>query len=334
MTMVQVPNHYLANLEAFAKGRQISAAKLYANTPITPKQASNLNHSVSLQDFVIVIERLRELLKEPHFGLYMGQEISPTSHGDLGFAIMSSSTLDQAVGALLRYFPTRINIVQLASNQVDQRTEITFTESVLLGSIKRPIIDMAISTMVSAFRFLTQQQFRCKEIHLSGSNEIDLETYQRMFGCTIVTDAAADKVVFESRWLNQPLILSDPTAHQLSVEKCEAALQAMKQAPALVEKIRARLMQQQGEFPSFLQLCEELNMSERTLRRKLENQGTPYQQILNETRQELAEFYLKSSNYPLSKIAERLGYSDPSNFGNAFKRWFGMSPSQYRKLNN
>ena len=78
------------------------------------------------------------------------------------------------------------------------------------------------------------------------------------------------------------------------------------------------------------QIAECLNLSLRSLQRKLEDKGYNYKNLLEETRRELAEQYIRNSNLSISEITYMLGFSEPSNFSRAFKRWTGKSPQSYR----
>jgi AraC-like DNA-binding protein len=90
------------------------------------------------------------------------------------------------------------------------------------------------------------------------------------------------------------------------------------------------LSEQQGSYPSVQAMAQELNMSPRTLQRKLRQDGTTYQAVLDDARKEVAEWCLLKTSLPIEEIAERLGYIDVSSFSRAFRRWFDKPPSKFR----
>jgi AraC-like DNA-binding protein len=98
----------------------------------------------------------------------------------------------------------------------------------------------------------------------------------------------------------------------------------------LSRQIRLRLFEQQGPYPSAQAMAKELNMSSRTLHRKLGREGTTYQMLLDDARKELAEWYLLMTREPIEAIAERLGYADASSFSRSFRRWFETAPGKFR----
>ncbi len=107
----------------------------------------------------------------------------------------------------------------------------------------------------------------------------------------------------------------------------------MSRQSGVVEQVRQLIVARPGYFPDIDYVAEKLNMTSRTLRRRLAAEGSSYQQILGEVRYQLAREYLGTSTLPLEEIAVLLGYSAPGNFTHAFKRWHGTSPRQYRQEN-
>ena len=88
---------------------------------------------------------------------------------------------------------------------------------------------------------------------------------------------------------------------------------------------------QEDGFPSFEWVADTLNMTTKTLRMKLKNEGITYQKHKDVMRRDLAIHYLAQQNLPITKIAQRLGFSEPSAFNRAFKTWTGVTPGAYRK---
>ena len=95
--------------------------------------------------------------------------------------------------------------------------------------------------------------------------------------------------------------------------------------------MRQLLHGRQPQWPSLDEVAQLLSMSRRTLLRKLESEKISYQQLLDEARNELACWYLRQSGLPLGHVAEKIGFSDQTNFSRSFKRWKGCTPKDYRR---
>ena len=116
-------------------------------------------------------------------------------------------------------------------------------------------------------------------------------------------------------------------------QQCQLLLARMSDSSGFVERVRQIIVERPGYFPDIDYIAEKLHMTSRTLRRKLTAENSSYQKILAEVRYQLAREYLSTSNLPLEEISSLLGYSAPGNFTNAFKRWHGNSPRQFRQEN-
>ena len=115
-------------------------------------------------------------------------------------------------------------------------------------------------------------------------------------------------------------------------QQCRLLLARMSAGGSFVDKVRQLIVARPGYFPDIDYVAEKLNMTSRTLRRKLARENSSFQDILAEVRYELAREYLATSTLPLEEISVLLGYSAPGNFSNAFKRWHGSSPRAYRQV--
>jgi AraC-like DNA-binding protein len=132
--------------------------------------------------------------------------------------------------------------------------------------------------------------------------------------------------------LDLPCPTADTEAHAAAMRQC--ALDTLSLSGKLSERVAAYLAQQEGNYPTLHAMASDFCMSERSLSRNLQCEGVTYQGLLDEARQASAERYLVQTNLSIDQIAECLGYTDPSNFVRAFRRWVGMTPGAYRKGNS
>jgi AraC-like DNA-binding protein len=134
--------------------------------------------------------------------------------------------------------------------------------------------------------------------------------------------------------LDTPMPLRDAETSTLCQQQCQLLLARMSKSSGFVDQVRQLIVARPGYFPDIDYVAERLNMTSRTLRRRLTDENSSYQQILAEVRYQLACEYLGTSSLPLEEVSVLLGYSTPGNFSHAFKRWHGSSPRQYRQENH
>jgi len=157
------------------------------------------------------------------------------------------------------------------------------------------------------------------------------EAYRRLICANVRFEAPDNRLAVQRRYLDVPLQFANPTLLKLYRQQCDELLAALNRSAAFTTDIRNYLLASPGRFPSFEEAADHLHVSPRTLRRRLDEEGTTYQRIVHELRRQLAETYLRDSILTVAEIADMLGYNDVSNFRRAFLSWTGRSPAAYRR---
>jgi AraC-like DNA-binding protein len=131
--------------------------------------------------------------------------------------------------------------------------------------------------------------------------------------------------------LDTPVKTANRSEHVIFHQQCEEMLRGLESVEKTTTAIRQLLIQSAGHFLDIAQVAEGLNVSERTLRRRLEAESTSFRATVEEVRDLLAREYLTATELTVAEIAHLLDYSETVNFRRAFVRWNGVTPSEYRK---
>lgn len=155
---------------------------------------------------------------------------------------------------------------------------------------------------------------------------------RHFFPCPVSFDQATNSVTFSARHLEAELIRNEADlAEFLKLAPYHMVIEPLAATRSITHRIREILGEDfREEMPSFEELTGLLNMSARTLRRRLEKEGTSYQRIKDNARRDVAISMLSRDGMTVSEVAERVGFSDPSAFHRSFKKWTGQSPGSYR----
>ena len=189
----------------------------------------------------------------------------------------------------------------------------------------------AVAVMVIQ-RELTAHKMPLSSVQLSSvPAPTDPARFIEQFGLLPEFACAQNRISFPRHLLDLPLPRANPHSAQLCELQCQALLAKRQVRSGLAGQIRDRLLSTPGRLADMEVIAGELNISSRTLRRRLEEQGSSFRQLQEEVRQALAEELLAIASLSQEEIAERLGYSEVSNFLHAFKRWKGQTPGQYRQ---
>ena len=314
--------------------RNIPASALLQDLPLDPALLDNPEARMSGYQWSLVILRAQALSREPGLGYEYGLRMRPTVHGVLGYATMSSASLRQALDISMRYMRVRqggfrmdyrehgqVVDIQVIEKQPIPLLRTFFYENILLG--------MARSNAVLLGREL--EQFDDIEIWFDWP-EPDYHAAWRERLPPIRFDRSANLIRLPRALLNQRPVLADPLASQQAVALCERELALARDFQAdITQRVRsALLLRGRDGYPGLPHVAGQLHISTRTLKRKLQQQGTSFLVLLEEARRRDASEMLLRSDTPVQDIAARLGYRNPANFSRAFSKWTGESPAHFR----
>lgn len=278
-----------------------------------------------------------QLTNDACFGLKAAQHWHPTTLHALGYAWFASNSLKDALQRIERY----VRLVSTAAKarleqeekghrfileydeiiQEKEEAEVMATEA----------IEAALAILVRMCRLSFDDELNPLKISFQHAEPVCSNRIRQYFQCPVYFEQPENSILFSHEVLNTRL----PTANAILAGNNDRLIKeylARLDKSILSAQVKARLLEL---LPSG-QVNEErmaslLNVSLRSLQRKLKEEGTTFKALLEATRHELAENYIRDSSLSISEITYLLGFSEPSNFTRAFKRWQGVSPSVYRE---
>lgn len=265
---------------------------------------------------------------DPSFGLNFGLQLDISHHGSLGYGILASKTFADVLALTARYCHTRTNLFNVNYTMNHDTVVVTIEERAALGRFLPMIMDV----LVACFCTIGEKTLAARggvHIQLNYAEQPHHVTLQR-FGHTLAFNCTHNQFHVPIAALQYPLKSFDPQMAAMATAHCEAEELKLKIEPNLLLEVRTRTAEYLGNSNAFELIANKMHVSPRTLRRRLDALGTNYQNIVEELRQKIAIERLCYSNQTINSIAAELGYQDISNFGRAFKRWTGLSPSAYR----
>jgi AraC-like DNA-binding protein len=264
------------------------------------------------------------------FGLKVSHHIGATTFHALGYAITASGTLREIFERCARYLHVVSNAAELHFERIgsEYHVQIQAVESGPQPSFES--MDAFAALCVRMCRGRVGRQYAPLRMRLRRPRPEDTWRFDKVFRTAIEYGASENRLVFDRATFERPLEDSNP---ELAAHNEQVLVRVLAQ----VEKtdVRARVRAVLAECLSLGEPCagkiaSELHMSLRSLQRKLAAAGTNYEQVLNDTRRELAQRYIADSRYSISEITYLLGFSDTSSFTRAFRRWNDCSPTEFR----
>lgn len=272
-----------------------------------------------------------ELTDDPCIGLRVGDYLSPASLHALGFAWLASDSLYDGFSRLVRYFRVLSDAVELELALTGQECRLSVGRVLYRARSHEQAQDSMWSAILRLCRISTSDEFAPLALHLERPEPPCVSDFYALFRAPIEFGAERDMMVFDRNQAERSL----PTSNHILArdnDRVVADYLAALDESSFADQVRLRLVE---TLPKGAVEAEELahgmNLSLRTLQRRLADEGTNYTALLEEARQELALRFIAEAKISIKETTYMLGFSEPANFARAFRRWTGVSPTEYRK---
>lgn len=266
-----------------------------------------------------------------HIGLLLGTQFRLSDLGDLGFLMRHSPSVGDACRSLTLHLHLQDRVaVPLLFAPKPGSTALGYSVLNYHTLASDLIQDGTLAILWSLLHELCGPGWKPLHVQFAHSKPADVKPFRELFGCALQFDAQVSAVVFSSKWLAQPLMDADPRLYAVLSERFAQTAQGL--AGPLADTVRrvlhSMVLSGTTSIDGVATFCR---LSERSLRRRLVEEGTSYQELLNATLLALAQQLMSETHLSVSEIAAALHYRNLASFSSAFSRWTQMSPSRWRQ---
>ncbi|MEZ0300272.1 MAG: AraC family transcriptional regulator [Candidatus Methylacidiphilales bacterium] len=286
---------------------------------------------VTTAQFFAIWRAVRELCGDPSVGWrFMSQVETDQFHPTL-LAALHARTFRDSIERLIRYKRLCSSQVFHMSPQGDHEVliEVSFP---LAGEEEVPefLTDSAFALVMELGRRGTKTKLAARRIELTRPAEPN-NGFEEYFGCPVKYGAARDALILRLADVELPFLTHNEELLQMLASQFEHQLESESQKPGTIAQVKwvlKRLLA--GSRPDLLMVAKELGMSERTLQRRITDEGCTFRQLLSDTSHELARQYLRDESNEIVEAAFLVGFEDPNSFYRAFRAWEGTTPAEWR----
>lgn len=274
---------------------------------------------------------------DPLIGLHMAESYNAGALDILGYVILSCRTVGDALDRFARYVRLlndgmRVELMREGKTAVCRCTYIEGIDNYLLRAPQHAI-DATWGGLARELRRLAGTPLGAKAVWFrhAAPSRAHVAEYTRVMGAPVRFGAPEDRFILPIEHLDQPLPSANPVLLEVFEQHARAAMPAIGAEDSRADQV-ARVLSQKlkGSVPALDDVARELSMSSRNLQRTLRDAGTSYQSLLDDVRRDLAIRHLANPATSAGQVGFLLGFSEPSAFHRAFRRWTGKPPSAFR----
>jgi len=315
-------------LQVFAND-DATQTRLLDDTAIDPAALPGANETIALWQYLRFVDNLT--LLEPRWGIRIDLVNYASAHGTVGVACQSAARFGDALRVLARFAHLRAPYFRLAMVEDDELVKLVIGPLVDLESVaRRPLLESLLLSLQGVIESTWQRPLRTGAFDIAGTKTSTAEQYGAVFHAPVRFGARHHAVAVPRSWLSLDNPMADASQHADAVFDLESLERRFGGRGGLAREV-ARLIQESDDVPSLSEVATRLDVSRRTLERRLSIENTSFRDLVQQRLRWKAERLLEDDSLTVADISGRLGYSDLAAFGRACRRWFGMSPQAYRE---
>ena len=314
------------------KAARIATDPVLKKAGLTRRQTSNPDIKIPFHKHAALLTLAAEAVGDGCFALHTSLDIQPRQVGALGYILLNSSTLGDALGNLQRYY-------RVLTEGVDINLSVDGDDVALITRIVDPLVEDerqaaegGKSLLLQICEVITGAEITPIRVEFRHSRPKEAWIIRQRFGCPVLYGQDRIALVLKRELLDHAVENADDELLKILKRHCRQILGRTPRTKNLSYDVRELItaLLPSGQ-PKIDDVARELGMSSRTLRRRLAEQALIYTELVEEVRHKLALRYLNDKNIMLTQAAYLLGYADLATFNHAFRRWTGSSPSGYRQ---
>ena len=308
----------------------VSSVAALRGVGLSPDELRSPATLVSVTQVVVAYRNALRLSHDQNFAFRSGLRTHVSSYGMYGFAILSSMDFRKTMQFAVRYHSLATPLVKLRFAEEGRRAAWTIEPRPHPGidaALYRFIVEIQLGIIVSLHRDVMGPSFH--PVSLDVTFEPPRPDFQKAFGCPVAFRQPANRIWFDAAWLDGAPGFGNEVTYSSVLALCDDLHDRLQNWVGVAGKVRGFLLARLGRNVSLEEVAAHLEIPERTLRRRLREEGTSFRGIADQLRAEVAVKYLRDTQMTIDDIASALGFSETANFRHAFRRWKSASPRSY-----
>ncbi len=313
------------------KSHELDPAQIFRQAGLDPALLSENMARYNVQNMTALWQKSLEASQDPLIGVKTGDRWTPTTFHALGFAWIASRTPLDAIDRLKRYSHLLNDALAAHVEEVNGDYRFSLGWQQHSCAIHDCAWDAAMATLAKMFRALLGENFSPVAVYTPRQRTAATMELENRLGAQIHCHSDQAYWLIRKEDAHRSIATGNEELARFNeglARKYLAAIEKNRILPALQQALITALPS--GNVNESV-IAQAMNLSERTLQRKLEAEGLTFSNVLQDIRKELALQYIENQTMTMTEITYLLGFAEQASFTRAFKRWFGVAPSQFKK---
>lgn len=304
--------------------------RLFADIGMDPAILADPSARIDRRVFIDLMLAVMQQTEDEFMGFGQGYRTRPGTFSMMAHAVINCATLEKAIRRAAHFY-------QLFGVEAVARLDKRESEAVILFNVgpvefHEFITETLVFLSIRFFGWLIGKPIVPMRITLDFPPPPEAEQYKELFPCPVLYGQSRSQIVLDNSYMDMPLVQNALSLSRFLKDSLAQLIDGNFHSVGLPAQIRAIISKEYGNnFPDFQVICEKLNMTPQTLRRRLKEGNTSYQEIKDSIRKDASIYYLSKPDLSIDEIAMLMGFSEASSFHRAFKKWTNKTPSAFRK---
>ncbi len=309
----------------------INSEEFLHSLGIDPKMAKSPDGYMSIETYLHIEDAAAAYTQDPYFGLHMGEYAEPGSWSILGYLMMNCRNLGEAFEKSGRYSRVIGNLIGGQAQLRINKIRVISTTPSYAPKMSRHCFESAYASGVRMMRTLSGLELNPLEVTFQSPQPESTAEYERVFRCPVIFGHKYNSISIHPSLLRTPILLPNPELLATFENYAQQFLAELDRQDEYTQNVTRIILENlDNENLSIKLVAKEMSISVRTLQNRLKAEGVVFSDLLTDVRQQLAKKYLHE-DYSVEEITYLLGFSEPSVFRKAFKRWTGITPREFRE---
>ncbi len=312
----------------------IAASDVLRGTHLSETDLRSSAVRVSANQIIQSYSNAIRLSPDPHIAFKIGLRFHVSTYGMYGFAILSSVNFRQTMSFAVEYHELAAPLADISFGEEGGRASWTIAPKphpMVDAALYRFITELQTGVHIALHRDVMGRSFSPAELQFTFGRPRGAQKDAEVFGCPVNYGQSENKLVFDAAWLDgRPDMGNEVTFAEVS-RLCSRLLDELRLSGGSAGRVREVLAGNLAQDTSFESVARRLNMSARTLRRKLQQEGTSFRELIDDLRTRMAVKYVRDTDLTIENIAYALGFNDAAAFRHAFRRWTNSAPLEFRR---